>query len=163
MNGRLSRIVLGIGNPDRGDDAAGPAVARLLKGTLPANVVITEHGGEAAALLGRLDGVAEAYLVDACVSGAPVGAVQRFDAASAPLPQGLFGLSTHAFGLAEAIELGRALGQLPERCIVYAIEAGSFEAGEALSARVDAAVAEVARRIRGELIGEEHGEERRRA
>ncbi len=150
---RSSRIVLGIGNPDRGDDAAGPAVARLLMGTLPADIEIAEHGGEAAALLGRLDGVAEAYFVDACASGTAAGTVQRFDAATAPLPQGLFGLSSHSFGLAEAVELGRTLGQLPPRCVVYAIEGGAFEPGEPLSPPVKAAVADVARRLRAELIG----------
>ncbi len=160
---RPSRIVLGIGNPDRGDDAAGPEVARLLKSILPSDVEIAEHGGEAAALLGRLEGVAEAYLVDACASGAPAGAVQRFDAAAAPLPQGLFGLSTHAFGLAEAIVLGRALGQLPRHCIVYAIEAGSFDAGAPLSPQVKVAVADVARRLGAEIVGEAHPEERRSA
>jgi len=163
MADRRHRIVLGIGNLDRGDDAAGPAVARLLRGALPRDVEVAEHGGEAAALLGRLDGVAEAYLVDACVSGAPAGTVQRFDAASTPLPQGLFGLSTHAFGLAEAVELGRALGQLPPRCIVYAIEAGAFEVGEALSPGVEAAVSDVARRIHDELAREGHREEKSRA
>jgi hydrogenase maturation protease len=162
MAGRPRRIVLGIGNRDRGDDAAGPAVARLLQGALPADIDVTEHSGEAAALLGRLDGVTEAFLVDACASGAAAGTVQRFDAGTAPLPQGLFGLSTHAFGLAEAIELGRALGQLPCRCVVYAIEAGSFETGAPLSPPVEIAVADVARRLKAELLGEAV-EERRRA
>ena len=163
MTGRPSRIVLGIGNPDRGDDAAGPAVARLLAGTLPADIEVAEHGGETAALLSRLDGVAEAYLVDACASGAPPGTVQRLDAATTPLPQGLFGLSSHSFGLAEAVELGRALGQLPRRCIVYAIEGGAFEVGEPLSPAVEAAAAEVARRLRAEIMGKDHLEESRRA
>ena len=34
------RIVLGIGNSSRGDDAAGPAVVRRLNGTLPADIEI---------------------------------------------------------------------------------------------------------------------------
>jgi hydrogenase maturation protease len=162
MAGRPSRIVLGIGNPDRGDDAAGPAVARLLKDTLT-DFEVAEHGGEAAALLGCLDGVAEAYLVDACVSDAAAGTVRRFDAATTPLPRGVFGLSSHSFGLAEAVELGRALGRLPPRCIVYAIEGGGFEAGEPLSPPVQAAVADVVSRIRAEIMGEDHREERHRA
>jgi hydrogenase maturation protease len=145
------RIVLGIGNPDRGDDGAGRAVVQLLRGALPADVEVDEHGGEAAALLSRLDGVAEAFLVDACASGAPSGTVQRFDVAVDPLPQGAFGLSTHAFGLAEAVELGRALGQLPARCIVYAIEGTSYEAGAPLSEPVAIAVADVARRLSAEV------------
>jgi hydrogenase maturation protease len=61
-------------------------------------------------------------------------------------------LSTHGFGLAEAIELARALGGLPPRCVVYAIEGSSFEEGAALSPPVVAAAAEVARRLCGEII-----------
>ena len=60
--------------------------------------------------------------------------------AATPLPRGALGMSTHGFGLAEALELARALGQLPRRCIVYAIEGASFETGAPLSPEVAAAV-----------------------
>jgi hydrogenase maturation protease len=146
-HGAPRRIVIGIGNPDRGDDAAGRYVARLSRPMLPDNVVVVEHDGEATALVACLDGVDAAFLVDACSSGAPAGTVRRFDAAAARLPSVAFGLSTHGFGLAEAIELARVLGQLPPRCVVYAIEAARFEAGAALSPPVRAAAAEVARRL----------------
>ena len=89
---RPQRIVVGIGNPERGDDAAGRAVAQLLRGMLPVNIPlniplntreesweIAEHDGEAAALLSLLDGASEAFLVDACRSGAPCGTVRRID------------------------------------------------------------------------------------
>jgi hydrogenase maturation protease len=147
------RIVLGIGNPDRGDDAAGRRVAHLLRRMVPDDVEVAEHDGEATALLASFEGAAAAYLVDACASGAPTGTVHRFDIGAAPLPQSLFGLSTHGLGLAEAIELARALGQLPARCIVYAIEGESFELGSALSLPVSAAIAEVVQRLGSEVIG----------
>lgn len=147
------RIVLGIGNPDRGDDAAGQAVVRILRGVLPLDVEVEEHSGEATSLLSRLDGVLEAFLVDACTSGAPSGTVQRFDVVTTPLPKDAFGLSTHGLGVAEAVELGRTLGQLPPRCIVYAIEGDSYEAGAPLSQPVAAAVADVANRLRSEIAG----------
>lgn len=143
--------MIGIGNPDRGDDAAGRLVARLLRPGLPAGVTVAEMPGEAAALLARLEGVAAAYLVDASASGAPPGTVRRFDAGATPLPAATFELSSHGFGLAAAIELARALRQLPPRCIVYAIEGGCFEPGAPLSPAVAAAVAEVARRLAGEI------------
>jgi hydrogenase maturation protease len=134
MSGDASRqLVIGIGNPDRGDDAAGRRVARLLRRMLRNEVEVAEHDGEATALLARLDCAAAAYLIDACASGAPAGTVHRFDAAAAPLPQAAFGLSTHGFGLSEAVELARSLGQLPRRCVVYAIEGQSFELGAPLS------------------------------
>lgn len=152
-------IVLGVGNPDRGDDAAGRKVARLLHRMLPDDVEISEHDGEATDLLARFEGAAAAFLIDACASGASAGTVRRFDVVAAPLPQRVFGVSTHGFGLAEAIELARALGRLPSCCIVYAIEGGSFEAGAPLSPPVEAAVAEVARRMCAEIAGEVHRED----
>jgi hydrogenase maturation protease len=148
------RIVLGIGNADRGDDGAGRRVARLLRWRLPQGVEVAEHDGEATGLLARLDGAAAAYLIDACASGAPPGTVRRFDAGAAALPQSLFSLSTHGFGLAEAVELARALGQLPARCIVYAIEGECFDLGAPLSPRASAAVAEVARYLWSEIVGD---------
>lgn len=152
MTGRSPRVVvIGVGNPDRGDDRAGRAVAERLSGTLPAAVEIAQEPGEATALLTRLRGAQAAYLVDACASGAAVGTVACFDVAAAPLPQALFGVSTHGFGLAEAIELARALGELPPRCTVYAIEGGAFDAGAPLSPAVAAAVAEVADRLAADI------------
>ena len=160
---RLRRIILGIGNPDRGDDAAGRRVARLLRGMLPDDIEVAELDGEATTLLARLDGAAVAFMVDACASGAPAGTVHRFDVSATPLPQAAFGLSTHGFGLAEAVELARALGQLPAMCIVYAIEGESFEVGAPLSLPVAAAIADVARRVGAEIAGNARTEDRRHA
>lgn len=144
-------LVVGVGNPDRGDDAAGLLVARKLRETLPEKVEVVEHRGEAASLVELLGRVTTAILVDACVSGTASGTVHRFDAAATPLPSARFGASTHALGLAEAIELARALGDLPPQCIVYAVEAASFEAGAAPSFGVMRGVAEAARRIAAEI------------
>lgn len=143
------RIVIGIGNPARGDDAAGREVARRLRDT----VNVAEHIGEATALLALLDGAEAAYLIDACVSGEPAGTIRRFDLAEGRLPQTASAVSSHGIGLAEALELARALGQLPPRCIGYAIEGRSFETGARLSPPVVRAVAEVVRRLRAELAG----------
>ena len=35
---QLSVLVVGIGNPDRGDDAVGPTVARRLRGRVPSGI-----------------------------------------------------------------------------------------------------------------------------
>lgn len=147
-------IVLGIGNLDRGDDGAGRVLARRLRGLVPPDVEILEHDGEATALVARLDGAPAAVIVDACQSGAPAGTVHRFDANQAPLPAAHFGLSTHGFGLASALELARALSQLPQRCIVYAIEGECFESGASLSGPVTDALDTLAPRIVAE-IGDE--------
>jgi hydrogenase maturation protease len=151
MNDGSRCVVFGIGNPDRGDDAAGRVVARRLRSFSPANIEIMEHDGEGTALLARLDGAAVSFLVDASTSRAPPGTVRRFDVSAGPLPDLALGLSTHGFGLAMAIALARALGQLPPRGIIYTIEGGSFEPGAPLSPPVQAAVAEVARRLLAEI------------
>jgi hydrogenase maturation protease len=150
-SGRPRSVVIGIGNPERGDDAAGRLVARRLRGKLPADVAIAEHDGESTALLALLDGADTAILIDACVSGAPAGTVRRFDASASPLPEAKFSVSTHGLGLAEAIELARALRALPRRCIVYTIEGRAFDPGAPLSPAVAAAVGETSERVRAEF------------
>jgi hydrogenase maturation protease len=153
---RCRQIVLGIGNAERSDDAAGRAVARLLQGRLPDDVEIAELEGEAMELLARFEGADAAFLVDACWSGAPAGSVRRLDVNVTPLQQGLSSLSTHGFGLAEAVELARALAQLPPYCVVYAIEGATFETGAPLSPAVAAAVADVAGRVQTEIADEDN-------
>jgi len=144
-------VVLGVGNAERGDDGAGRMVARLLKDTLPQTVEVIEHDGEATSLLAMLDGSASAYLIDACVSKSPPGTIHRIDANREELPHVSSDMSTHGFGLAAAIELGRVLNQLPAHVVVYAIEGKSFDAGAALSEPVAAAVPLVAEKIRSEI------------
>jgi len=146
-------LVIGIGNPERGDDAAGLAVAAWLAGRLPAPVEVITHDGEATSLLALLGQASALYLVDACVSGAPAGTIRRLDVAAEPLPQAMFTVSTHGLGLADAIELARALDQLPAPSVVFAIEGRRFEPGAPLSPVVAEAVARVGERLRLELDG----------
>lgn len=138
-----SVVVIGLGNPDRGDDGAGREVARRLLATEASKVArILEDNGEATAILAYLDGASTAFLIDACVSGAPSGAVRRIDLAQESLPSARYGLSSHGFGLAEALALAEALDRLPKHCILFAIEAECFDIGAPLSPAVTRGVAE---------------------
>jgi hydrogenase maturation protease len=141
-------LIVGLGNAWRGDDGAGTAVARAL-GDDPRVLV---HEGEPIALLDAWAGAAEVMVVDAVSSGAPAGTVHRLDAAAAPLPATVARGSTHAFGLAETIELARTLDRLPPRLMVYGIEGEDFLAGDELSAPVRAAVDAVRRELRERLV-----------
>jgi len=142
-------IVIGIGNPWRRDDGAGLAVARLLAGT--PGVDVLEREGEPASLIDAWDGADALWLVDAVSSGAAPGTVHRIDVAERELPAEFFRASTHHLGLAEAVELARALGRLPARTVFFGIEGSSFDAGEGLSAEVAAAAPRVAEQIRKEV------------
>jgi hydrogenase maturation protease len=144
-------LVLAIGNRARGDDGAGPATARALRGALADGVELVEISGEAGDVLARLENAARVYVIDACASGAAPGTLHRFDVADAPLPHETFVLSSHGLGLNDAIELARALGVLPPICIVYAIEGAAFETGAPLSAAVAAAAEFAAAQILAEL------------
>ncbi len=143
------RMVIGLGNPDRGDDAAGPACLAALRGRLPPDVELIESDGEPVGLLTLLGDATEAYLIDACISGAAAGTVRRLEPATDTLPAWAAPPSSHGLGVAETLELARALGELPRRCVVYAIEGLRYEVGAPLSAPVRSAVAAVAAHIAG--------------
>ncbi|MFN3231341.1 MAG: hydrogenase maturation protease [Alphaproteobacteria bacterium] len=144
-------LIVGVGNPDRGDDGVGPAVAASLRGRLSDTVQIRAHGGEMTTLLDDLERAEAVILVDAAASGSAPGGIHRFTAHDAPLPETVFAVSTHGFGVSQAIEMARALGTLPAVCVVYAVEGQQFETGCGLSAPVAAAVPEVSERIVTEL------------
>ena len=91
--------MIGVGNPDRGDDAVGPEVVAHLEGRVPPGVrLATTSGSDPATVMELWRGASRAILVDAMVSGAPAGTVERFDAAAAPLPHNVRLVSTHALG-----------------------------------------------------------------
>jgi hydrogenase maturation protease len=143
--------VICVGNAFRGDDGAGLEVAKLLRGALPDGVELLEREGEPTGTIDTFEGAEALWLVDAVSSGAPGGTVHRLDAGEQDFPAGLFRASTHAFGLAEAVELARALGRLPARTVVFGIEGARFEAGDDLSPEVAAAVPKVAEALREEV------------
>jgi hydrogenase maturation protease len=149
------RVVIGIGNPDRGADGVGRRATYLLRARVPEDVRVLESAGEATDVLEYLQTADVAYVIDAAVSGAPAGTIRRFDCAVGALPQSALQVSTHGFGPVEAIELARALGRLPRACVVYAIEADSVGAGEGLSAALQRAAEQVAARVAAELSAEQ--------
>jgi hydrogenase maturation protease len=143
----LRLLVIGIGNAYRGDDAVGLVIARKLKEKNLPGLVVIEASGEGAALIELWRDADAVIVIDAVHSGAQPGTVHRFDAHARPIPAELFRYSTHTFSLAEAIELARALDQLPPRLIVYGIEGKHFEAGIGLSSEVERAAEDVVQRV----------------
>jgi hydrogenase maturation protease len=145
-------VVIGVGNPYRRDDGAGPAVAARVADALGSEeqhrVRVCEHDGEPAGLLELWDGAGTAIVIDSVRSGAAPGTVHRttlYDAARAAAPTG----STHGLGLGDAVELARALGRLPQTLVILGIEAGDIRYGSGLSE----AVAGAADRVAAEIVG----------
>lgn len=142
-------LVIGVGNALRGDDAAGLHVARQLAARGVEGV--HEASGETASLMELWQGASCVLLADAAQSGAEPGIVARLDASIQPLPAAFLHCSTHAFGVAEAVELARSLGSLPPRIIIFGIEGASFEHGAPLSPAVEAGVRKAVEMIEAEL------------
>jgi len=137
-------LVLCCGNPDRGDDAAGPLVAHRLRAM---GIDAREHTGDALSLMDAWQGADEAVLVDAVVTGKRPGTVSVWDALAAPLAVRPRLGSSHALGLAEAIAISRTVGGLPRRLTLYGIEARRFDLGEPPSKAVLRGVERAARRV----------------
>lgn len=148
----MSRVVvIGVGNPYRGDDAAGLAAAERLQSRVPEHVSVLPCEQEPSRIVDAWQGARAAVVVDAVQSGSEPGTLHRVDATTEPVPAHVFRSSTHAFGVGETIEVARALGRLPARIVVYGVEGASFAAGIGLTPRVETAVDEVVAAVLGEI------------
>jgi hydrogenase maturation protease len=137
-------LIIGVGNEYRGDDGVGPAVAHALdNGTLPAEVEVIVQSGEATALMTAWADATDVILIDAVAAQDSPGKIYRIEAHAKPIPEHFLSCSTHDFGVAAAIELARAVGQLPPRVIVYGVEGEDFSMGAQLSPMVAGTVGEV--------------------
>jgi hydrogenase maturation protease len=148
----MSVLVIGIGNPDRGDDALGLRVIDLLRDPPPPGAELITAGGDMLRVMDLMQDRQAVILVDAMRAGKQPGEILRLDVSTAPVTDGLESFaSTHAFNLAETIELARNLGRLPPRLTVYGVEAADFTPGAEPGPVVARALPEVARRIREEI------------
>jgi hydrogenase maturation protease len=145
------RVLIGVGNAYRGDDAVGLAVAARARSAVADDVVVVECEQEPTRLVDAWADADVAIVVDACAGTDTPGTVHRYDAGEGPLPARVFRSSTHAFGVGDAVELSRALGRLPGRLVVYGVEGSDFSAGAGLSAGVASAVDEVVEAVARDL------------
>jgi len=143
-------LIAAIGNPDRGDDGVGILVASRLADRLPPDVTLIMRSGNLLSLIEEWAGFHAVICVDAAAAIGVPGRIHRIDAADGTLAVDLSFQSSHAFGLAETIALGRALHALPEIVIVYAIEGFCFDAAAPMTPVVEAAAGDAA----GAIIAE---------
>ncbi|MDQ7051527.1 MAG: hydrogenase maturation protease [candidate division KSB1 bacterium] len=143
--------IIGLGQPYRGDDAAGLNVAERLADLQNESIRVIPFLGDATELMHLWKNAAWLILIDAAKSGQPAGTIHHFDAHQRPLPSFLSSWSSHAFGLPEAITLARQFGQLPPRIEVYGIEGERFSMGEPMTPAVAAACRKVAGMIRKQV------------
>lgn len=142
-------IIIGIGNPMRGDDGVGWAVIDLLKQNT--QIPLQKQRGDIADLMEAFEHYSTVYLVDACTLNAPAGSWRRIDGIHDSLPEEHTQTSTHGFGITQAIGMAKNLNLLPSKLIIYAICGHDYEMNNTLSPSVEAAIEKVAR----ELLNEE--------
>ena len=132
-------LVVGIGNPDRGDDGVGAAVATAVASHRLAGVSV-KHLREPVALLDEEPDYDLVIVVDAVLSRAEPGSVSVREVDEHPLPDWAGTGGTHTVGLPAVVELARALGRLPRPLLVVGVEAESLGTGDPLSPAVLAGV-----------------------
>jgi hydrogenase maturation protease len=140
--------ILGIGSPSGDDQAGWLTVDALLAGgvhTKADEMLIQKLDRPGAHLITLLDDAAWVILIDAMHSHDAVGRIRRFGVEDWPAYR--HGLSSHGFGVLDALALARELGSLPARIELYGIEIGSANPGEPASSKVRAAAQQLARQI----------------
>jgi hydrogenase maturation protease len=148
----VTLLVLGIGHPDRGDDAAGWLVAERLAGV--DGIVTRRVTADPAALLTDplWDSADTVVVVDAVVTGAPAGSVHRWTASSLPAAPASGG--THDLGVATTLALAEALDRLPRRLEIVGIEVADVTLGGGTVAAVRRAAGAVADELAARTTGE---------
>jgi hydrogenase maturation protease len=140
-------LLIGIGNEYRSDDGIGLVIARKIRERVHLSVSVKEESGEGAALMEAWQGCENVIIVDVVSSGAMPGTIFTIDANKEKVPIKFFHYSTHAFSVAEAIELARAMKTLPLKLLIYGIEGVDFSAGVNISHVVQESAKQVVEQI----------------
>jgi hydrogenase maturation protease len=140
-------LIIGCGNAQRGDDAAGLMAANRLR-LLGVSAQIC--CGEPSELIEMWKDADDVIVIDAVITGAPPGSLHVWDARR-PLKLSKSLGFTHGLGPAEAIELSRTLGSLPGNIRVFGIEGRNFALGSQVSPAVAKGIERVIQEIAHEL------------
>jgi len=109
----MKTLIIGIGSPILGDDGVGIEVARRCRELFSSNdnINVVEVGTGGLSLLDIVQGYDRLILLDAIISGSPIGSVQvlKEEALSATVHLG----TGHEADLRTALALGRKLAEKP--------------------------------------------------
>ena len=133
-------VVIGVGNPARRDDGVGWIVARAVRRRLGDAVDVRWSDGEPGRLLDTWADAGLVVVIDAMYGGGEPGAIQVLSATQVQQARSSAHLGTHSFGVAQAVALGHALGQIPRSLVIVGIEGHEHGFGDTLSGPVAAAV-----------------------
>jgi hydrogenase maturation protease len=141
-------LIVGCGNPAAGDDSAGIEIVRRLRERGDCGCDLRTETGPGVGLLDVFSLADVILFVDAVTSGGVPGTLYLTPLPSKELESRALGsLSSHGWGLAEALKLVHALERTIPRLFLLGIEAGTVAQGAPRSPVVDQAIALVVERI----------------
>lgn len=147
--------ILGIGSPF-GDDQIGWQIIKILKQRnsiqryIPQFLAIESYDRPGVRLLELMRGAKTIFLIDAIVTGNATGTFYRFQ--NEEIEECKCLLSTHDIGVAQTLQLGRVLNQLPNNIIFYGIEIDKISSGCGISLLIESAIHQVVECIESEII-----------
>lgn len=146
-------LVIGVGQPWRGDDAAGLDALALLEVAGEVDADLRPHHGEGLGLIALWEGRTLVIVLDAARSGAAPGTLHRVIAEAEDGGTRAMRCSSHVFGVHEAVRTARALGRMPGRLVLLAVEGEQWTLGEPLSEAVRASLPALVHAVKAELAG----------
>jgi hydrogenase maturation protease len=136
-----SILILGLGNPLRGDDGIGPRVIEALDHrALPEGTTVLDAGTGGLDLLQVLEGWERAIIIDAADVGREPGQFVRFTPDEARFVGSEDATSLHNAGLAEALALADAVGQPLPEMVIFGVQPEKIGWGEGLSPTIETAL-----------------------
>jgi hydrogenase maturation protease len=153
-------LILGLGNPLRGDDGVGARVVEeLTRRDLPEGVTALDGGIGGLDLLQILQRWKRVVIVDAADVGREPGQYVRFTPDQVRLVRASDTLSLHNAGLSEVLALADALDlDLPEM-VIFGVQPADIGWREGLSPTVESTLSALADAVLEELKGEDHAED----
>lgn len=143
--------ILGIGSPF-GDDQAGWKVVEILRkkhSDIYQNIKLKYCDRPGSRLIELIKGFDRVYLIDAVKTGDKVGTIHRLQNQEIDEYKNL--MSTHHIGVAQALQLARALNELPKNIILYGIEIDNTEMCSIISEAVEQAINQVVIELENEI------------
>lgn len=141
-------LILGIGNKFRGDDGAGVAAAEKICEFCIEKFDVMILDGEGTEIMEAWKDYQNVIIIDAVQVNGSAGKIYELNANEENLHSDFFNYSSHAFGLAEAINVSKVMNKLPKFLIVYGIEGMHFNFDTKLSPKIEKAVNKTAAMIK---------------
>lgn len=116
--------IIGVGSPFGADRLGWLAIEALRQREIAQDVELLQCR-QPVELSSMMQGYDSVVLLDAMIGGHPLGTV--VPCAWVDIPNAGLGVSSHGFGVGDALQLAQALGHLPRYLCVLGMEVGSAE------------------------------------